>query len=86
MPGVDELKFVTQGTNVSKYRSIISDAIQYFEDNPNKRVVQISCKMASEADRISKKLKEWLTDEEGLIVTRRGKIVYILRDMSGEEN
>lgn len=63
----------------SKYRTIIEQVLEYFEQNPSINIAKLSCEFGADADKISKKVRDWLKDDEDITIKKKGKIVYFMR-------
>jgi len=64
----------------SKYRAIILQVLDYFEQNPNIDIAKLSCEFGADADKIAKKIRDWLKDDEDITIKKMGKIVYFMRN------
>ena len=70
----------------SKYRSIINEVVRYFKENPKINIAKITCLTGSDADRLARKVKEWILPEEKFFnITRKANEVYFVRIEDGEE-
>ena len=66
----------------SKYRIIIEDILKYFEENSNVNVAKITYPLGADADKMSKKIRDWLKIDEEIVVIKKGRTVYFLRELS----
>ncbi len=77
--GTKEIEITLRSSTRSKYRDMLDQVIVYFERNPNDRAVRISKDVVADADKLAKSLREWLHKDEDLIITRRKRVVYIIK-------
>lgn len=63
----------------SRYRDLVLNVLEHFVSNPDKRVVKLTFEFGADATNAAKQCNRWLKDEEGLIITMKGKSVYFLR-------
>ena len=64
----------------SKYRAIIEQVLDYFENNPDIHIAKLTYELGADADKVSKKIRDWLKADEGIIVKKKGNIVYFMRN------
>jgi len=64
----------------SKYRTIILQVLEYFEQNPDIDIAKLSCEFGADADKIAKKIRDWLRDDEDITIKKMGKTVYFMRN------
>ena len=60
---VDEIVIKPRSVR-SKYRLIVENVLEYFKDNPDKRITKLTCEFGADADTISKSVRDWKKDDE----------------------
>lgn len=74
-----EVSIITTSSR-SKYRAIILQVLDYFEQNPGIDIAKLSCEFGADADKVAKKVRDWLKSDEDITIKKMGKIVYFMRN------